>query len=77
MHVTVLAGDLQQVVAAGVATVFVFQAYPCTGTGDNNAVLTITPAQSKMLILNFSWGIIRYTWYEQPRAMSMDSPVHN
>jgi hypothetical protein len=42
--VAVLAGDLQDVIAAGVATEFTFECYPRTGTGDNNAVLTITPA---------------------------------
>jgi len=42
--VAVLAGDLQGVIAAGVAANFTFEAYPRTGTGDNNAVLTVTPA---------------------------------
>ena len=42
--VAVLAGDLQAVIAAGVAAQFTFEAYPRTGTGDNNAVLTVTPA---------------------------------
>jgi len=41
--VAVLAGDLQDVIAAGVATQFVFECYPRTGTNDNTAVLTITP----------------------------------
>ncbi|PMD32599.1 glycoside hydrolase family 5 protein [Hyaloscypha variabilis F] len=44
-HVAVLASDLQQVIAAGVTTVFTFECYPRTGTGDNNAILTITPRE--------------------------------
>jgi endoglucanase len=43
-HVAVLATDLQQVISAGIATVFTFECYPRTGTGDNNAAITITPA---------------------------------
>jgi hypothetical protein len=44
-HVAVLAADLQAVITAGIATKFTFEAYPRTGTGDNVAVLTVTPTK--------------------------------